>query len=153
MSNWVKEGQKWFLDRCGGGVSVKFKWHGLKIKMQEGFSHNFALLNYWLLLWEYKKRRTLVSPENWNLMSFTSFSSSSSSSSGAVHYSVRGPRPDLGPPSADSVPLGCLLFFCSQNRPDYSGGMTEQTGLHSVFTSNSNKTGIFPHQMWFRRSV
>lgn len=54
---------------------------------------------------------------------------------GAVHYALRGPGPDLGPPSADAVPLGRLLFLCSQNRPDDSGGMTVQARLQQNSSS------------------
>ena len=41
---------------------------------------------------------------------------------GSLHYPVCGPWQDLGSPPADSVPLGRLLFFCYQNRLNYSGG-------------------------------
>lgn len=51
---------------------------------------------------------------------------------GSLHYPVCGPWQDLGSPPADSVPLGCLLFFCSQNRLNYSGGKSAKMVLMGV---------------------
>lgn len=60
---------------------------------------------------------------------------------GALHYPVCGPWQDPGPSPADSVPLGCLLFFCSQNRLNYSGGKTEKKDLmreYFILSGNLN---------------
>lgn len=63
---------------------------------------------------------------NSNLIYLTVISSfyfsSSLPSPGALHYPLCGPWQDPGPPPADPVPLGCLFFFCSQNRLNDSGG-------------------------------